>query len=141
MNPRRIGQAGAGLTAVVGFTLAAWGAYSASIPELRIYDGFWIMAGSTLAVLLVAPLVWRWPRERSLAIIAIVSVLGSLLPLVISAFRHHIPILARLRGSWMLGGADLVGPPLVIGFVCLWFAVQEHGIERSVSPEAAELGG
>jgi hypothetical protein len=42
---------------------------------------------------------------------------------VISAVRHHMPILARLRGAWVLAGADLVGPAVVVGFVCLWLAV------------------
>jgi hypothetical protein len=35
-----------------------------------------------------------------------------------------MPILARLRGAWILAGADLVGPAVVVGFVCLWLAVR-----------------
>jgi hypothetical protein len=131
MNRRRIGQIVAALVALGAFAWAWWAAEINSIPELRVYDGFWMMLGATLAVLLVGPVVWRWPRERSLVAIAIASALGSALPLAISAVRHHMPLMARLRGSWILGGADAVGPALVIGFVCLWFAIREHGTERS----------
>jgi hypothetical protein len=38
--------------------------------------------------------------------------------------------MARLRGAWMLGGADVVGPALIVGFICLWFAVREYGTGR-----------
>ena len=83
-----------------------------------------------LVLILVAALVWRWPRERSLVAIAIASAFGSFLPLVLSALRLHMPVMARLRGSWILAGADAVAPALVIGFVCLWFAVRKHGAVR-----------
>lgn len=83
-----------------------------------------MMLGATVAVLVVVPLVWRWPRERSLIAIVLASVGGSVVPLAISAARHHMPLAARLRGSWILGGADLVGPGLVAGFICLWFALR-----------------
>jgi hypothetical protein len=89
-----------------------------------------MILGAAVAVILTAPLAWRWPRERSLVAIAIATVLGSMVPLGLSALRLHVPIMARLRGSWVLGGAYMVGPPLVIGFVCLWFAVRKHGTER-----------
>lgn len=79
-----------------------------------------------VAVAVVAPVVWRWRREWSVMVIAVASVLGSIAPIGISAMRHKIPLMARLRGSWMLGGADAVGPALVVAFVCLWFAVREH---------------
>jgi hypothetical protein len=121
----------AALAAVGAFAWAGWAAHLASIPELRVYDGYWMMLGASLVVTAVAPFIWRWPRERSLVAVAIASVLGSVLPLGISALRHNIPLMARLRGAWMLGGADAVGPALVLGFVFLWFAVREHGIERS----------
>jgi hypothetical protein len=130
VNRRTTGQIAAGLGAAVAFVWAGWAARESSIPRLRVYDGFWMMLGAAVAVILVAPLVWRWPRERSLVAIAIACVLGSILPLVISALRFHMPIMARLRGSWILGGADAVGPALVIGFVCLWFAVRKHSRER-----------
>jgi hypothetical protein len=130
MNRRTTGQILAALGALVAFAWAGWAARESAIPTLRVYDGFWMMLGAAVTVILVAPLVWRWPRERSLVAIAIASVLGSFLPLVLSALRFHMPIMARLRGSWIIGGADAVGPALVIGFVCFWFAVRKHGTER-----------
>ncbi len=80
------------------------------MPEFKVYDGFWMMLGAAIAVMLVAPLVWRWPRERSLLVVVIAAVLGSIIPLAISAMTHGLPLMARLRGSWMLAGADMVGP-------------------------------
>lgn len=131
MNRRRIGQIVAALAAVAAFGCAGWAARASSIPQVGIYDGFWMILGATLTVVMVAPVVWRWPRERSLLAIALASVLGSVVPLGISAMRHHLPLMARLRGSWMLGGAEAVGPALVVGFVCLWFAIREHRAESS----------
>ena len=127
MSRRRAGQLLAGTLAVVCFGWAGWAARSSSIPEFRVYDGYFMLAGATLVVALVAPLVWRWRRERSLVAIALAAALGCVAPLAISALRHHMPLLVRLRGAWMLGGADMVGPALVIGFVLLWFAVREYG--------------
>jgi hypothetical protein len=126
MNRRRTGQIVAALVAVASFAWAAWAAHTSAIPELQVYDGYWMILGASLANLAVTPLVWRWPRELSLVGITVVTVLGSVAPLVISALRHGMPLGARLRGSWVLGGADLVGPALVIGFVCLWFAIREY---------------
>jgi hypothetical protein len=94
------------------------------MPEFRIYDGYRMMLGATLAVIAVAPFIWRWRRDRSLAVIALAAAVGSVIPLVVSAVQHHMPILARLRGAWVLAGADLVGPAVVVGFVCLWLAVR-----------------
>jgi hypothetical protein len=130
VNRRRTGQTLAALGALGAFAGAGWAAHLASIPELRVYDGFWMMIGAFLAVIVTAPLVWRWPRERSLVAITLASAIGSVVPLGISALRHHIPLMARLRGAWILGGADVVGPALIIGFICLWFALREYGIER-----------
>jgi hypothetical protein len=100
------------------------------MPEFKVYDGYWMMLGAALAVGLVGALVWRWPRERSLPLVVIASIFGSVVPLVISAFRHNLPIMARLRGSWMLAGADLVGPAVVVGFTCLWLAVRDEATGR-----------
>jgi hypothetical protein len=86
--------------------------------------------GAAIGMALVGPLVWRWPRERSLVAILITAAVGSAAPLLISAGRHHIPVMARLRGAWIIAGADIVGPSLVIGSMCLWFALREHGAER-----------
>jgi hypothetical protein len=131
MNARRKGQIAAAFAALVAFGSAGWAAHVSSIPELRVYDGYWMMLGAALAFSLVAPLIWRWPRERSLVAVAIATVIGCMVPLSISAMRHHLPLLARFRGAWILGGADAVGPLLVLGFLFLWFAIREHGIERS----------
>jgi hypothetical protein len=117
--------------AVVCFGWAVWEARSSSIPELRVYDGYLMLLGATALVALLAPVVWRWPRERSLIAIALAAAVGCIAPLVISAMRHHVPLSARLRGAWFIGGADLVGPALIIGFVCLWFAVREHRTEAT----------
>jgi hypothetical protein len=139
MNRRKAGRMAAALLALGAFACAGWAAYASSIPQVRVYDGYWMILGSTLAVVVLAPVVWRWPRERSLVAIAIATIVGSVAPLGISAIRHHIPIMARLRGSWILAGADVVGPALVIGFVCLWFAVREH--QGSQPPGARDRAG
>jgi hypothetical protein len=130
VNRRRTGQTLAALAALCAFGWAAWAAHLAAIPELRVYDGFWMMIGAFLAVVVTAPLVWRWPRAASLVAIVLASVVGSVVPLGISAQRYHIPFMARLRGAWILGGADMVGPALIVGFICLWFAVREYRTER-----------
>jgi hypothetical protein len=126
MNRRKTGQIAAGLAALISFGWALWASHISAIPKFRIYDGYWMTLGAAVAILIVAPLVWRWPREHSLVAIAAAAAVGCVVPLIVSAFRHGIPVMARLRGSWALGGADLVGPALVIGSVCLWFAVREY---------------
>jgi hypothetical protein len=130
VSRRTTGQVGAALGALVALALAFRGARASAMPEWRVYDGYWMILGAAVAVTLTAAVVWRWPRELSLVAIAIATVIGSLVPLALSALWLHMPLLARLRGAWVLGGADVVGPPLVIGFLCLWFAVRKHGIER-----------
>ena len=130
MSRRTTGQIVAAIGALITLAWAVWAARESAIPEWRVYDGFWMIVGAATTVILTAPLVWRWPREASLVAIAIATVLGSMVPLGLSAFRQHIPLMARLRGAWVLGGADMVGPALVIGFLCLWFAVRKHGNER-----------
>jgi len=114
-----------GLAALAAFLWAAKSARDSSMPELKVYDGYWMMLGAALAVGLVAPLVWRWRRERSLPLVVIASVIGSVVPLTISALTHNLPIMARLRGSWILAGADSVGPALIVGFTCLWLAISD----------------
>ena len=131
MSRRRAGQAVAAAIALAAFACAGWAAHTSSFPAVKVYDGYWMMLGAAIGMIVVGPLVWRWPRERSLVAIGVTTVVGCVTPLAISAFRHQIPLLARLRGSWLIGGADLVGPALVIGCLALWFALREHGIERS----------
>jgi hypothetical protein len=125
VNRRKAGRALAAAGAIAAFTWAGWAAHDNAMPELRVYDGYRMILGATVAVLIVTPLIWRWRRDRSLIVIALAAGLGSLAPLVISALRYHMPIAARLRGSWTLAGADFVGPAVVVGFVCLWLAVRE----------------
>jgi hypothetical protein len=126
MNRRKTGQIAAGLVALISFGWALWASHISAMPQFRIYDGYWMTLGAVVAILIVAPLVWRWPRERSLVAIAVAAAVGCVVPLIVSAFRYGMPVAARLRGSWFLGGADLVGPALVIGSVCLWFAVRQY---------------
>jgi hypothetical protein len=117
------------LSAAVGIVLLGFAAYVAraqSIPELGVYDGWWMLLWSTVAVLAAVPWLWHWPRERSLLALALVSVAGCWGPLVVSAARHGMPLMARLKGAWMLAGAGLVGVAAPLGFVCLWLAVREH---------------
>lgn len=140
MSRRAVGRLVAALAAFAVFAWSGWEAHTESMPEFNVYDGFWMMLGATAAVTLVAPLVWRWPRQRSLLVIVLASVVGSVVPLVISAMRHHMPLLARLRGAWVLAGADLVGPALPVGFVCLWFALREENPARPRSPAADREG-
>jgi len=113
--------AGAGALLLAGFV-----AYSESIPALGVYDGAWMLLWGTVAVAMVAPLVWRWSRQRSLAVVAAAALAGCWMPIVISALRYHIPILARLKGAWVLAGAGIVGLATPLGVACLWLAVREH---------------
>jgi hypothetical protein len=131
MNRRRTGQIAAAVAALLCFGWAVWASYTSAMPEFRIYDGYWMILGATVAFLLVAPLVWRWPRERSLIVIAAAAAIGCVVPLIVSALRQGMPVVVRLRGSWVLGGADIVGPPLVIGFLCLWFALRKYEVKAA----------
>jgi hypothetical protein len=130
VNRGKISRLIPGLVAVAAFVWAAKSAYDSSMPEFKVYDGYWMMLGAAVAVGLVTPVVWRWPRQRSLLVVVVASIVGSVVPLVISAFTHNLPVVARLRGSWMLAGADLVGPAVVVGFTCLWLAVRNEAEGR-----------
>jgi hypothetical protein len=130
---RRIGRAAAAIGAVGTFGWAWWAARTSAMPEFKVYDGYRMIVGSTVAVLVVAPFVWRWRRDRSLIAIAAAAAVGSTVPLALSAVQNHMPLLPRLRGAWFLAGADLVGPALVVGFVCLWLALREWVPARSAS--------
>jgi hypothetical protein len=121
---RATGRRLCGSLAAAALGLAAYTGYSQSMPSLHIYDGIWMFAGGVLAVALVAPLVWSWSREGSLAAIGLAALVGAWLPLVILAVRQQVPVWARIRGAWVLTGADVVGTALPIGVVCLWFALR-----------------
>jgi hypothetical protein len=126
MNRRMVGRNVAALVAIVCFGWATWAAHVSSMPEFQVYDGYWMILGAFLTTSVAAPLVWRWPRELSLVAITAAALLGIIAPLAISAARLGMPIRVRLLGSWVLGGADLVAPALVVGFMCLWFAVRQY---------------
>ena len=126
MNRRRTGQLAAGLAALVAFGWAGWSAQGSAMPEFKVYDGYWMILGALIAFVVAAPLVWRLRREISMIVITLAALVGCVAPLVISALRQGLPIRVRLRGAWYLGGADLVGPAVVIGCLCLWFAVRRY---------------
>lgn len=126
MNRRTSGQLAAGLAAIAAFVWAGWVSHTSAIPAIRVFDGYWMMLGAAVAFAVVAPLVWRLRRELSLVLITLAVIVGSVAPLAVSAMRLHMPVMARLRGAWVLGGADVVGPALVIGFGCLWFAIRRY---------------
>ncbi|HEY7635713.1 MAG TPA: hypothetical protein VH763_09220 [Gemmatimonadales bacterium] len=130
---RATGRKLCGGLAAAALGLAAYTAYSQSLPLLHIYDGVWMFLGGALAVALVAPLAWSWSRERSLVAIGLAALAGTWLPLVVLALRQHVPIWARIRGAWVLTGADIVGTALPIGMVCLWFALRDPTV-RSAGP-------
>jgi hypothetical protein len=85
-----------------------------------------MILGALVAFAAVAPLVWRLRRELSMVVIAVAAIVGCVAPLVISALRLGMPIRVRLRGAWYLGGADLVGPAVVAGCLCLWLAIRRY---------------
>jgi hypothetical protein len=128
VNRRTSGQFAAAFIALLAFGWAAWASHVSAMPEFKVYDGYWMMLGAAIAFAAVAPLAWGLRREVSIVVIALATVVGSIVPLVISAKRYHLPVAARLRGAWVLGGADLVGPALVIGFVALWFAIRKYKV-------------
>jgi hypothetical protein len=115
----------AALAALGAFGWAGYTSAVESLPELGIYDGFWMILGAGLAVLLAAPWVWSWRRERSLPVVVAAAVAGCWIPLVVLALRQHAPIVARLRGAWILMGADVVGAAIPVGMACLWLALRE----------------
>lgn len=121
--------AGRRLSAAIGggsLLLAGYVAYAEAMPAFGVYDGAWMLLWSTVAVAAAAPFVWRWPRERSLAAVAVTAFVGCWAPIVISALRHQIPVMARLKGSWVLAGGGIVGLAAPLGFACLWLAIREH---------------
>jgi hypothetical protein len=126
VTSRRAGRRVAAAAAAASLLLAAFTAWSQAIPSLGVYDGAWMCLWGTVAVVALAPLIWRWPRERSLAAVAVAAIVGCWAPIVISALRHQVPIMARLKGAWFLAGAGVVGIALPLGYVCLWLALREH---------------
>jgi len=127
---RRTGRALAGLVALISFGIAIYTAISQVDRVLHIYDGLWMLAGVTVALGLCVPLVWSWPRDKAIALLAVVTVIGSWAPLVALALRARIPILARLKGAVFFSSADVVGVALPVGVVCLYLAMKEYQVGR-----------
>lgn len=134
LTQRAVGRS---LAIAAGMAMLAFAAYVArvqSIPELGVYDGWWMLLWGTIAVLAVSPVVWRWKRERSLGVIAGAALAGCWAPIVVSALRHGIPVMARLKGSWVLAGAGIVGLATPLGFICVWLALREYRPEARRTP-------
>ena len=125
---RRTGRALAGLAALISFGIAIYTAISQVDRVLHIYDGLWMLAGATVALVLCVPLVWSWPRDKAIALLALVTVIASWAPLVALALRARIPILSRLKGAVFFSSADVVGVALPVGVVCLYLAVREYRV-------------
>jgi hypothetical protein len=123
---RRAGRLLAGAAATGILTLAGYTAVSEAVPELHLYDGYWMVGGAALAVGIVAPLVWRWPRERAMAALIAAVALGAWAPLVVSAWRTGMPIRARLRTAMFLSSADVIGVALPVGVALAWLALKEY---------------
>jgi hypothetical protein len=126
ITSRRTGRMLAGLAAAFSLGLAIYTAISQFEPALHLYDGLWMLAGAGFAVAIVAPVIWRWPRERALAVLAAVTTVGTWAPLALLALRAGIPIRPRLRGAVFWSNADVIGVALPIGVVFAWLALREH---------------
>jgi hypothetical protein len=117
-------RAAAGVGAAGAFLLAGYTAITESMPELRIYDGYWMLLGAVVAVALVAPFVWSWTRERSLPTVIIVAAVGCWLPIIWLALRRGTPVMQRMKGTWYLMGGDVMAAALPVGMACLWMALR-----------------
>ncbi len=126
LTQRAAGRRVAAVAGIAALGFATYVAWKESIPELHVYDGIWMLIWSAVAFVATAPLVWGWKREHSLAVVALASVIGCWAPLIVSALRHAMPIMARLKGSWVLAGAGVVGLAAPLGFTLLWLALREH---------------
>jgi hypothetical protein len=125
--PRAHARLAAAAGAAASFGLAVYTSAVESMPELRIYDGYWMLLGAAIAVAVAAPLVWRLRREISLPIVVGAAILGSWAPLVFFAVRRHMNIIERLEGARYLMAADVVSAAIAVGVACLWLALREPG--------------
>ena len=123
---RRSGRLLAGAAAVLILGLAVRTAFTGTVPELRLYDGWWMVGGATVTIALGLPFIWKWPRERALAVIAGCAAIGAWVPLVILAIRAGIPVLVRLKGAVFFSDADVLGVALPVGAALAWLALREH---------------
>ena len=111
---------------MIALSIALYTAVSQVDTVLHLYDGLWMLGGAVVALAICVPLVWSWPRDRAIAVLAVVTVIGSWAPLVAFAIRGKIPILARLKGAMFFSSADVVGVALPVGVVCLFLALKEY---------------
>lgn len=125
--PRTPARLAAAVAATLAFLLAGYTSVAESMPQLRVYDGYWMLLGAAVAVTVAVPLVWRWPRERSLPAVVALAVLGSWAPIAWLALRGHMPLIPRLKGTWYLMGGDVIGTAIPVGVACLWFALRGPG--------------
>ena len=123
---RRTGRALAALAAVMSFGIAVYTAISQVDRVLRLYDGLWMLAGAAVALAITIPIVKSWPRDRAIALLAVVTEIGAWAPLVVLALVAHIPLRARLKGAIFFSSADVIAVALPVGVVCAWLAVKEY---------------
>ncbi|HEX6615436.1 MAG TPA: hypothetical protein VF046_03955 [Gemmatimonadales bacterium] len=129
MSGKRV-AAGAGAVGALG--LAVYTAVTESMPELRIYDGYWMLLGAAVAVAVVAPLVWSWRREWSLGVVVAAAVVGCWLPIVWLAMRRGSQVMPRIEGTWHLMGGDVVAAAVPVGVACLWMALRDADPDRQL---------
>ena len=127
---RRVGRLASGAAGLAVLGLGVWTAIDQAMPDVGLVDGYWMVGGGLLAGALVAPLAWRWRRERALLAVGGAVVAGAWLPLVGLALRAGMPIGARLRGAMFFSSADVIGLALPVGCTLLWLALQEHRVPR-----------
>jgi hypothetical protein len=96
------------------------------MPDLHLYDGYWMLGGTAVAFMLVAPLAWRWPRERGLIAVAGAATVGAWLPLVLLALRARLSVMARIKGAIFFSSADVIGIALPVGAALAWLALKEY---------------
>jgi hypothetical protein len=116
--------AGSGAALVLG--MAVYTAVTESMPDLHLYDGYWMLGGTAVAFMLVAPLAWRWPRERGLIAVAGAATVGAWLPLVLLALRARLSVMARIKGAIFFSSADVIGIALPVGAALAWLALKEY---------------
>ena len=126
VTSRRAGRILAGIAATLALGIAVYTAITQTDPTLRLYDGLWMLGGSAVAVGLVVPLIWGWPREQALVAVAAAAALGAWLPLVVLALRARIPVEARLKAAVFFSSADVIGVALPVGIALAWLALREH---------------
>jgi hypothetical protein len=122
----------AGAGAALALLLAWYTSATESMPELHLYDGYWMLLGAALAVGLVAPLVWSWRREWSLPVVVLASVLGCWLPIIWLAVRRHTPVMQRVKGTWYMMGGDVVAAAIPVAAICLWMALRRPDPDRQI---------